>query len=132
MTPPTSSIDTPRLRLVAGTALLHAAELEDATALGPLLGAEVPADWPPADGEYDRDAIGFFLRQLRIASSSPHEVAGCLERFMETSDDWNLIGGRGRIRSLLEALVPTSAADAAHTIAARLVARGRLDFRDLT
>lgn len=67
MTPPTSSIDTPRLRLVAGTVLLHAAELEDATALDPLLGAEVPADWPPADGEYDRDAIGFFLRQLAEA-----------------------------------------------------------------
>lgn len=67
MTPSTSSIDTPRLRLVAGTAVLHAAELEDATALGPLLGAEVPADWPPADGEYDRDAIGFFLRQLTEA-----------------------------------------------------------------
>jgi hypothetical protein len=44
MTPPTSSIDTPRLRLVAGTALLHAAELEDATALGPLLGAECPRE----------------------------------------------------------------------------------------
>jgi RimJ/RimL family protein N-acetyltransferase len=38
---------------VAGTALLHAAELEDATALGPLLGAEVPADWPPANGPPD-------------------------------------------------------------------------------
>ena len=59
-----SSIETPRLTLVAGTAIRHAAELEDAMALGPLLGAEVPADWPPADGEYDRDAIGFFLREL--------------------------------------------------------------------
>jgi ribosomal-protein-alanine N-acetyltransferase len=67
MTPSPSSIETPRLRLVAGTAILHAAELEDATALGPFLGAEVPADWPPADGEYDRDAIGFFLRQLTAA-----------------------------------------------------------------
>src|SRR3954462_932788 len=79
MTPPPSSIDTPRLTLVAGaarvspggpaagTGLLHAAELGDATALGPLLGAEVPADWPPADGEYDRDAIGYFLRQLTKA-----------------------------------------------------------------
>jgi hypothetical protein len=69
---------------------------------------------------------------VTMASSASHEVAGCLELIVDTRDDWNLIGGRGRIRSLLEALVPTSAVDAAHTIAARLVARGRLDFRDLT
>jgi [ribosomal protein S5]-alanine N-acetyltransferase len=62
--PPLRSIETPRLRLVAGTALLHAAELEHAAALAPLLGAEVPDEWPPADSEYDRDAIGFFLKQL--------------------------------------------------------------------
>ena len=67
MLPPTSSIDTPRLTLVAATAQLHAAELEDPAALGPPLDAEVPADWPPSDGEYDRDAIGFFLRQLTEA-----------------------------------------------------------------
>src|SRR3954471_22482860 len=90
MTPPPSSIDTPRLTLVAGTARLHAAELEDATALGPLLGAEVPADWPPADGEYDRDAIGFFLRQLTEAPA----VVGWHSFYVVTRAE---PGSRGRL-----------------------------------
>jgi RimJ/RimL family protein N-acetyltransferase len=40
-------INTPRLRLIPGTAAMLRAELESSEALAAALGAEVPASWPP-------------------------------------------------------------------------------------
>jgi ribosomal-protein-alanine N-acetyltransferase len=52
---------TARLDLVVTTAQHLRVELETPERLGELLGAEVPAGWPP--GLYDRDAMEFFLEQ---------------------------------------------------------------------
>jgi RimJ/RimL family protein N-acetyltransferase len=57
-------IDTARLRLVAAQLAHLRTELADPAQLAPLLGAEVPPGWPP--GEYDREAIAFFLSQYEI------------------------------------------------------------------
>ncbi|HEY0780953.1 MAG TPA: GNAT family N-acetyltransferase [Thermoanaerobaculia bacterium] len=58
----TDRIDTPRLTLIAATPDLLRAELTAPPRIGEALGASVPADWPP--GEYDRDAIAFFLERM--------------------------------------------------------------------
>lgn len=56
-----NSIDTKRLTLIpAGPELLHL-ELTGAAAVGAALHVAVPKDWPP--GEYDRNALEFFLAQ---------------------------------------------------------------------
>lgn len=55
-------IHTPRLDLVATTVEHLRAELEAPALLGALLGAAVPASWPP--GLYDRDAMTHFLARL--------------------------------------------------------------------
>ncbi len=61
-------IRTPRLDLVAATLSHVDAELEGHAALGLVLGAAVPPDWPP--GEYDRPAQEFFRRELLASGSS--------------------------------------------------------------
>jgi hypothetical protein len=71
-------------------------------------------------------------RLIALAPAHPNEVARCVERLVETRDDFDLIGSNREIRSLLQALMLTAVASTARTIAARLVARGRLEFRDLT
>lgn len=48
---------TDRLRLVAGTKVLAASELEDRAEFAKLLGALVPETWPSADL---RDVLGYF------------------------------------------------------------------------
>jgi ribosomal-protein-alanine N-acetyltransferase len=48
---------TDRLRLVAGTEVLAAAEIEDKVEFAQLLGASVPETWPPDDL---RDVLGYF------------------------------------------------------------------------
>ncbi|MBK8253385.1 MAG: GNAT family N-acetyltransferase [Polyangiaceae bacterium] len=53
------SLQTERLTLIAATAEHLRSELEAPEKLGELLGAEVPASWPP--GVYDRDAMVFLL-----------------------------------------------------------------------
>jgi RimJ/RimL family protein N-acetyltransferase len=53
---------TSRLRLVAGTAALAAAEIEDRTELAKLLGALVPETWPP---DNLRDVLGYFYGLYR-------------------------------------------------------------------
>jgi RimJ/RimL family protein N-acetyltransferase len=52
-----------RLDLVPGTVALYEAELASVDRLGEALHAHVPPGWPP--GEYDRDAIEFFLSRVR-------------------------------------------------------------------
>ncbi|RSK43729.1 GNAT family N-acetyltransferase [Hymenobacter rigui] len=53
---------TPRLTLIAASRALLTAEISKPHYFPILLGAELPAHWPP--GEYDRDAQQFFLDQL--------------------------------------------------------------------
>jgi [ribosomal protein S5]-alanine N-acetyltransferase len=53
---------TARLDLLAATLEHVTAELEAPEQLSELLGAAVPASWPP--GEYDRDALAFFRERL--------------------------------------------------------------------
>jgi RimJ/RimL family protein N-acetyltransferase len=53
---------TPRLLLLAASRALLTAELHKPQYFPVLLGAALPADWPP--GEYDREAMHFFLDQL--------------------------------------------------------------------
>jgi RimJ/RimL family protein N-acetyltransferase len=57
-------IDTARMRLIAAQLAHLRTELADSSQLAALLGVEVPASWPP--GEYDRDAIVYFLSQYEI------------------------------------------------------------------
>jgi RimJ/RimL family protein N-acetyltransferase len=57
-------IDTARLRLIAAQIVHLRTELSDPAQLATLLDAEVPASWPP--GEYDRDAISYFLSQYEL------------------------------------------------------------------
>ncbi len=61
----------PRLTLIAATLAHLDAELAGGPdALGALLGAAVPASWPP--GEYDRNALEFFHE--RLTSGGPAVV----------------------------------------------------------
>ncbi|HYN43258.1 MAG TPA: GNAT family N-acetyltransferase [Thermoanaerobaculia bacterium] len=59
-----------RLSLVAATLRHVEAELEGPGSLGSLLGAAVPASWPP--GEYDRNAQEYF--RDRLAAASPADA----------------------------------------------------------
>ena len=62
-------IRTRRLDLVPATLSLVEADIQSPEALGHLLGAVVPASWPP--GEYDRSAMEFFRDRL---SQNPEAV----------------------------------------------------------
>ena len=62
-------IRTHRLDLVPATLTLVEADIESPEALARLLGARVPASWPP--GEYDRSAMEFFRDRL---SENPEAV----------------------------------------------------------
>ena len=57
------SLQTPRLTLVPTTVEHLRVELHAPERLSTLLEAVVPAGWPP--GEYDRDAMEFFLERLQ-------------------------------------------------------------------
>jgi RimJ/RimL family protein N-acetyltransferase len=57
-------IDTARMRLIAAQLAHLRTELAEPSQLAALLGVEVPASWPP--GEYDCDAIVYFLSQYEI------------------------------------------------------------------
>ena len=63
-------IDSSRLSLVAATLRHVEAELEGAASLAVLIGAAVPASWPP--GEYDRNAQEYF--RDRLAAASPADA----------------------------------------------------------
>ncbi len=69
MPPAMHAIPTRRLDLVPATLALVEADLRAPGALARLLGAEVPAGWPP--GEYDRSAMEFFRDRL---SENPEAV----------------------------------------------------------
>ncbi|MRS63501.1 GNAT family N-acetyltransferase [Larkinella terrae] len=52
---------SPRLLFIASSPSLLRVELSDRQQLGQILNVDIPADWPP--GEYDQDAMRFFLDQ---------------------------------------------------------------------
>ena len=60
MTP--QAIPTARLTLIPAIQILLQLELNDKAAFAARLGVRLPDDWPP--GEYDSDAIQFFLDKL--------------------------------------------------------------------
>jgi ribosomal-protein-alanine N-acetyltransferase len=62
---------TPRLTLIAASRALLIAELQKPRYFPVLLGAALPADWPP--GEYDQAAAEYFLEQL---TSGGRDAAG--------------------------------------------------------
>jgi len=64
------AIHTARLRLVPASPETHRLELDDTAAFAAYLGVSLPQDWPP--GEYDRDAIRFFLEKM--ISGGPEAV----------------------------------------------------------
>ena len=55
------------MRLVAATPEMIRAEIDDHAHLSELLGAEIPADWPP---ELIRDALPWFLEQLEARAEN--------------------------------------------------------------
>ncbi len=59
-----TELTTSRLRLVAGQAPLVRAEINDHAEFGRLLGARVPAGWPPGEAA---DALPWFLERLEAA-----------------------------------------------------------------
>ena len=90
MTP--QAIPTARLTLMPATQALLQLELSDKVAFAARLGVRLPEDWPP--GEYDADAIQFFLEKLteggpdaagwygwyailKDASGEPNALVGC-------------------------------------------------------
>jgi [ribosomal protein S5]-alanine N-acetyltransferase len=62
-------LQTERLTLLAQTAGMAHAELEDRAALPALLGAEVPADWPPPLN--DRDSMAWAARFIAEHPDNP-------------------------------------------------------------
>lgn len=139
---------TPRLTLVAASRALLTAELTKPQYFPILLGAQLPAHWPP--GEYDEEAMRYFLDQLtaggrtaagwygwyailRAGSGTPSNVLigtggfhgppveGTAEISFSISDDW-------RGRSLGTELVAGLVRHAADTgMVQRLTARTPLE-----
>jgi ribosomal-protein-alanine N-acetyltransferase len=64
-------VQTPRLLILAASRALLTAELHKPQYFPVLLGAVLPADWPP--GNYDREAMQYFLEKL---TAGGREAAG--------------------------------------------------------
>ena len=73
-------IETARLTLIPATVESLQADLTNATALGELLGARVPANWPP--DLYDHDPIVWTIHQL---TTRPEAAGWLLYYFAEKS-----------------------------------------------
>jgi uroporphyrinogen-III synthase/uroporphyrinogen III methyltransferase/synthase len=123
---PSGIMRTSRLRLTPSTAEALRLELDDPAAFAALLGVRLPQDWPP--GEYDRDAIQFFLEKMIeggpavvgwygwyaiLEGSEPALVgcggylgrpdeAGCVEIGYSICEQWR---GQGLAKELVHALV---------------------------
>ena len=61
-------LKTRRLDLVPASLEHLQAELYAPRDLASILGARIPASWPP--GEYDRDALGYFHARLEAEGSA--------------------------------------------------------------
>lgn len=91
---PAQKILTSRLMLVPTTHALLTLEMADISAFANLLEVHIPEDWPP--GEYDGDAMQFFLEKL---TEGGPEVVGWYGWYVirqATQDEpATLIGGGG-------------------------------------
>lgn len=125
---------TPRLLLLAASRALLTAELHKPQYFPTLLGAALPADWPP--GEYDRDAMTYFLEKLTAGGrdaagwygwyalrkaegdtprtlvgsggfTGPPDAAGTAEIGYSIAADWR---GQGLATELVSGLVQQAAA----------------------
>jgi uroporphyrinogen-III synthase len=136
---PTGAMRTSRLRLTPYTAETLRLELDDPAAFAALLGVRLPQDWPP--GEYDRDAIQFFLEKMieggpeavgwygwyAILEGSepalvgcggylgPPDEAGSVEIGYSICEQWR---GQGLAKELVQALVNRALALGAKKIVA--------------
>ena len=100
---------TSRLRLVPSTQALLGLEMDDMQAFEKLLGVSIPEDWPP--GEYDRDAMQFFIEKLQEGGPAtligggylgPPDQTGTVELGYSISERWR---GQGLAQELVTALV---------------------------
>ena len=139
---------TPRLLLLAASRALLTAELHKPQYFPTLLGAALPADWPP--GEYDQEAMRYFLEQLTAGGRTaagwytwyalrkatdetprtligaggfqgPPDAAGTAEIGYSIAADWR---GQGLATELVSGLVQQAAATG---MVRRLVAHTRAD-----
>jgi RimJ/RimL family protein N-acetyltransferase len=85
-----SVLKTERLELVPATYELCVAEIADRAALGALLNAAVPTDWPPPLN--DATSQKFFLEQLR---DRPGAAGWALWYFISHSDGERTVIGNG-------------------------------------
>ena len=134
------SILTARLKLTPATQELLQLELDDKAAFAAHFGVSLPRDWPP--GEYDRDAIRFFLEKLIEGGPEsvgwygwyaflndrepaaligcggylgPPDEAGCVEIGYSICEQWR---GQGLAKELVQALVERAWAQGATKIVA--------------
>ena len=125
---------TPRLTILAASRALLTAELHKPQYFPMLLGAAMPAAWPP--GEYDRAAMEYFLEKLTAGGrdaagwynwyallkadgdqprtlvgtggfTGPPDAAGLVEIGYSIADEWR---GRGLATELVAGLVQQAAA----------------------
>jgi ribosomal-protein-alanine N-acetyltransferase len=85
-----TAISTRRLELVPATYEHCAAEVRDTAELAALLGADVPADWPPPLN--DEHSQRFFLETLR---DRPESVGWCVWYFIAHVGARTVIGNGG-------------------------------------
>jgi RimJ/RimL family protein N-acetyltransferase len=134
------SILTARLKLTPATQALLRLELDDKAAFAAHFGVSLPPDWPP--GEYDRDAIQFFLEKtieggpeavgwygwyafLKGSEPAaligcggylgPPDEAGCVEIGYSICEQWR---GQRLAKELVQALVERAWAQGATKIVA--------------
>jgi len=84
---------TPRLLILAASRALLTAELHKPHYFPVLLGAAMPADWPP--GEYDRAAMQFFLEQLTAGGREAAGWYGWYALLKATDDTPRILVGSG-------------------------------------
>jgi RimJ/RimL family protein N-acetyltransferase len=138
------SILTARLKLTPATQALLRLELDDKAAFAAHFGVSLPPDWPP--GEYDRDAIQFFLEKMieggpeavgwygwyAILEASeqaalvgcggylgPPDLTGCVEIGYSICEQWR---GQGLAKELVQALVDRAWVQGARKIVAHTTA----------
>lgn len=141
-------VQTPRLIILAASRALLTAELHKPQYFPVLLGAALPADWPP--GNYDREAMHYLLEKLTTGGREaagwygwyalrkaegdtprtlvgtggfmgPPDAAGTAEIGYTIAADWR---GQGLATELVSGLVQQAAATG---LVRRLVARTRAD-----